>query len=248
MQLPISASASSPTLLAEVFDVGETLADFRDRLPADSPTRIDLERPVDVAGAELAFRDLADLRVLAIVEDWCKDSRDALPVLDVLLAASPGTQLRVVHRDEHMDLMAAYLKDGRFAAIPVFIFMDRDFNELGRYVERPPAVTRLRRAERESLAAADPRFNPPDAKPSAFDDVTAADLRAAVLELRARSQPQATLMVAEALADVADQITEVLAGRASAAPASSLLDTLANQGPLQIVDVGDDDCEIEPNA
>jgi hypothetical protein len=244
----LSPSAASPTLLAEAFGGGQTLPAFRESLPPESATRLDLERRVDVAGAKLAFRRLTDLRVLAIVEAWCKDSRDALPVLDVLLAASAGSELRVVRRDEHMDLMANYLKDGTFAAIPVFIFMDRAYRELARYIERPPAVTRLRRAEREALAIRDPRFHPPEAKPSAFGEPIATELRAAVLELRAQSQPQATLMVADALANVADEIADTLAGRGNAALTSTRPTALANVAPLQIVDVGDDDCEIEPQG
>jgi thiol-disulfide isomerase/thioredoxin len=209
---------------------------------------------VAVAGQDLAFRDVGDLRVVAIVEDWCKDSRDALPVLDALLAASPGSQLRVVRRDEHPDLMRAYLKDGRFAAIPVFIFLDAGFNELARYVERPDSVTRLRRAEREEIARRDPRFVRTDAKPSAFDEPARSELKTAIQDLRIQSLPQAQIMIATELASVADRIAKVLADRAGArdgspkpalAVQSSLARALAPGGPLQILDVGDDDCEIE---
>lgn len=258
---PLPALAATdwlPNLLSEAFAAGETFEGFRDGLPPDSPGRLDLQKPVILAGADLAFREMADLRLLAIVEDWCKDSRDALPVLNALLAASPGSELRVVQRDEHPDLMRAYLTDGRFAAIPVFVFLDADFNEIARYVERPPSITRLRRSEREELARRDPRFTPAEAKPSAFDEPTKSDLKAAILELRAESQPQASVLIAAELAATVDRIAAAkLAGRpaapsaatnGAAAAASSLLATLAQRGSMQIVDVGDDDCEIEPNS
>jgi thiol-disulfide isomerase/thioredoxin len=243
----------SPGHLAEVFEGGKTLADFRAALPPDSPAIGELAIPPTLAGAELAFRDLAGLRVLAIVEDWCKDSRDALPVIDALMAAAPDSVLRVVRRDDHPDVMAAYLKDGRFAAIPVFVFLDRDFKELGRYVERPRSVTRLRRAEREALARRDPRFAPADAKPSAFEEPVRSELKAAVLELRRESHDQASVLIAAELAAIADQMTGAGSGPPTAAasalparPASpSLVAALAQLGPLQIVDVGDDDCEID---
>lgn len=241
--------AAAPELLARAFAAGQTFEHFRDSLDPSSPGRVDLEVPVVLAGAELAFRDHS-LRVLAIVEDWCKDSRDALPVLAALVAASPASELRIVRRDEHAELMAAYLKDGRYAAIPVFLFLDDDWNELARYVERPLTIGRLRRAEREEIARRDPRFLPVDAKPSAFEEPTRSDLRAAILELRARSRPQVSVLIAAELAAIADRLAGAMDWRSAQttgdrAPAPQGASWLAT-GPLQIVSIGDDDCELDP--
>jgi hypothetical protein len=256
MTVPTAANDTSPALLSEAFAAGETFEGFRDGLPADSPGRIDLEKPVLLAGAELAFHSVTDLRVLAIVEDWCKDSRDALPVLDALIRTSPRSELRVIRRDDHPDVMKGYLKDGRFAAVPVFIFLDADFRELARYVERPVSVTRLRRSEREDLTRRDPRFAPSDAKPSAFEEPIRSDLKAAVLAARSLSQPSASVLIAAELAAIADGIADIQAGRAPAPtpfvaasePVPSTLTGLAQRGPIEILDVGDDDCEIEENS
>src|SRR5262249_23207083 len=152
------------TALPEVFNSARSYASYVASLPADLPGRDDFDRPLELAGAQLAFREVRDLRVLAIVEEWCKDSRDALPLLAALLASSRGSQLRVVERDDHPDLMQAYLKDEKFASIPVILFLDEGFHELDRYIERPASVSRLRRSEREALAQADPRYLPVEAK------------------------------------------------------------------------------------
>jgi hypothetical protein len=152
--------------------------------------------------------------------------------------------------------MKGYLKDGHFAAIPVFVFLDAGFRELARYVERPASVTRLRRSEREELTRRDPRFAPNDAKPSAFEEPIRSDLKAAVLAARSLSQPSASVLIAAELAAIADRIADIQAGRAPApapvlAPSGagpSTLAGLAQRGPIEILDIGDDDCEIEPNS
>jgi Thioredoxin len=37
--------------------------------------------------------------------------------------------------------MDQYLNRGLFRSIPVFVFFDRDMNEVARFIERPPKIT-----------------------------------------------------------------------------------------------------------
>ena len=230
-----TVSTQRQELLGKAWDVGVSFEEFVAALPATSLGREDFLRPLDLSGADLVFRDLHDLRVLAIVEDWCKDSRDSLPVLAELMKLAKGSELRIVRRDEHTDLMREYLTEG-FASIPVFIFMDSNFQELERYVERPRSVARLRRADREELAARDPRFAPADAKINTFDEPVRSELREQILVLRQRSLAQATVLVANELAAVGERVLQRIEG-------AKLLQA-PSMPALQIIDVGDDDCEV----
>jgi len=73
------------------------------------------------------------LNVLVLAEDWCGDVIDNLPILGSLAAAAGGKlDVRVFLRDQRLDLMDQYLKGGEFRSIPVFVFFDQGFNELGR--------------------------------------------------------------------------------------------------------------------
>lgn len=232
-------------LLGKAWQVGVSFDDFVAALPASSLGRDDFLRSLDLSGAELVFRELHDLRVLAIVEDWCKDSRDSLPVLAALMGLAKDSELRIVRRDDHADLMREYLTEG-FASIPVFIFMDRSFSELERYIERPRSVARLRRADREELASRDSRFAPAEAKVTSFPEPVRSELREQILVLRQRSLQQATVLVANELAAVGERVLQRIEG-ADLLPASSMLvSSSSGQFPsLQIIDVGDDDCEVE---
>lgn len=76
------------------------------------------------------------IRLLALSEDWCGDASNLLPVI-AKLAERLGWDLRVLPRDENLELMDAYLTNGRSRSIPVVIALDADWNELGWWCPRP---------------------------------------------------------------------------------------------------------------
>jgi hypothetical protein len=91
-----------------------------------------------------AFCALAQpLNVLVLDEDWCDDGCWMLPILGRLAAESGKLSIRIFLRDQHPDLMDQCL-NGAFRSIPVFVFLDANFKELGRFIERPASITRLR--------------------------------------------------------------------------------------------------------
>lgn len=110
-----------------------------------------------------AFKALPrTLDVLVLAEDWCGDVIDNLPILGRLAAESGKLNLRVFPRDANLDIMDQYLKDGQFRSIPVFVFFDQDFHEIGRFIERPASVTERRAEQRRALHAQHPEFGSPD--------------------------------------------------------------------------------------
>jgi hypothetical protein len=76
------------------------------------------------------------LHLLAIVEDWCGDASNTVPVLARWTEEVPGVDLRLVRRDEHPELMNRYLTDGA-RSIPIVIALDEEFHELGHWGPRP---------------------------------------------------------------------------------------------------------------
>ncbi len=79
------------------------------------------------------------VRVVIIAEDWCGDVIRYVPVF-MRLAELTDWQVRVFYRDQNLDLMNHWLKDGKHKAIPVIAFFDEDWNEIGYYQERPASV------------------------------------------------------------------------------------------------------------
>ena len=59
--------------------------------------------------------------------------------------------------------MQGYLNKGQFKSIPVFVFFDDAFRELGHWIERPASVTEVRAKRRKEIFAAHPEFGSPDA-------------------------------------------------------------------------------------
>lgn len=74
--------------------------------------------------------------LLVLLEDWCGDAVNTVPVLARLAEALPQLELRVVRRDEHPHLMDTHLS-GTSRAIPVVILLDENFQELGWWGSRP---------------------------------------------------------------------------------------------------------------
>lgn len=76
------------------------------------------------------------LFVAAFSEDWCGDCRINLPVMAKLAEVAPLLNLRCFSRDKHSELADAV----RVSRIPTFVFFNSNWQEIGRFVERPASV------------------------------------------------------------------------------------------------------------
>lgn len=84
---------------------------------------------------ELASKPDGPAKVLIVTEFWCPDCFREAPVM-VKIAEAAGMELKVVARDENLDIMSEFLRDGEFQSIPVFVFYTRDHKYLGHWIER----------------------------------------------------------------------------------------------------------------
>lgn len=102
---------------------------------------------VNGEGASVSQEDAAGLRalvakpngpakMLVLGEDWCPDVYRGMPVL-AKIAEAAGIEMRVFPRDENMDIMNEFLKDGEFASIPVAVFYTKDMRYISHFIERP---------------------------------------------------------------------------------------------------------------
>ena len=77
--------------------------------------------------------------LLVLSEDWCGDAVNTVPVVAKLVALSPNLDLRVLARDENLDLMDAHLT-GTSRSIPIVILLDEEFRERAWWGPRPTAL------------------------------------------------------------------------------------------------------------
>lgn len=86
---------------------------------------------------------------LVLTEDWCGDSAQILPQIVRVAELNNNITLRILPRDENLDIMDAYLTDGN-RAIPKLIVYNNDGEELFTWGPRPIAAVELIKAEKES--------------------------------------------------------------------------------------------------
>ena len=78
--------------------------------------------------------------VVMLAENWCGDVHRNSPLIAHIVEAMPGAELRVFLRDQNADLRDTFLKNG-YQSIPVVVFFDKDWNEIGRWLERAHGAT-----------------------------------------------------------------------------------------------------------
>jgi thiol-disulfide isomerase/thioredoxin len=101
----------------------------------------------------LAAKPNGPAKLLVIGEDWCPDVYRGMPVAQ-RIAEAAGIEMRVLARDENLDIAEHFKKDGEFLSIPVLIFLTRDYGYIAHFIERPV------RANEEMHDALSPVFGP----------------------------------------------------------------------------------------
>ncbi|GAB3047526.1 thioredoxin family protein [Virgibacillus ainsalahensis] len=87
------------------------------------------------------FKDIKErnLRAIVLTEDWCGDAMMNIPVL-LRLSEAADIDVRMLLRDENLELMDQYLTNGKSRSIPIFIFIDQDGNEVAKWGPRAKEV------------------------------------------------------------------------------------------------------------
>lgn len=192
----------------ERFAQGMTYQAYKEQMTRNKERFVANEQRVSIDPADLAaFRALPrPLHVLVIAEDWCGDVIDNLPVLGRLAAESGKLDLRVFLRDQNLDLIDQYLKDGKFRSIPVFVVFDDTFDELGRFTERPNSVTERRSAFRRDLFAQHPEYGSPDTPPDQLPEEARVAITQASTQMREDTKAQDNAEVIRELRAIVDRV------------------------------------------
>jgi hypothetical protein len=190
------------------FDQGLTYEAYKDQMTRNRDRIEENERRVDVSRDDLAaFRALPRaVKVVVLAEDWCGDVIANLPVLGRLAKDSGKLDVRIFLRDQNDDLMQRYLNKGQFKSIPVFVFLDDDFRELGHWIERPASVTEVRAKRRKDIFAAHPEFGSPDAPVDQLAEEVRVRLQAELAKMRDETAKFANAEVVRELREIATRV------------------------------------------
>ena len=94
---------------------------------------------------------------LVLTEGWCGDAAQNLPILDKIASDTANIDLKIVLRDENLDLMDLFLTNGG-RSIPKLIALDKDNNVLDLWGPRPTIATKMVLDYKEKNGALDPQF------------------------------------------------------------------------------------------
>jgi len=192
-------------LTRERFTQGMTYEQFLDSMTRNRDRIEGYESKVEISGDDLKFfKDLKPLDVAVVGADWCYDVLTNLPVLAKLAKESGKLNLRVFERDQNPDVRDAYL-NGPYQSIPVFVFFDENFQEIGRWIERPKSVTQLRADKRREVIASNPEFGSPDGSVDQLSEEVRAKLQSATNASREETVPWANSEVVRELRQLLEE-------------------------------------------
>lgn len=79
---------------------------------------------------------------LVLTEGWCGDAAQNLPVISKMAEENSNIQLKVVLRDENLELMDEFLTNGG-RSIPKLIALDKDNQVINTWGPRPVVATKM---------------------------------------------------------------------------------------------------------
>lgn len=79
---------------------------------------------------------------LILVEAWCGDVAQNLPVIARMADHNDNIDLRIIFRDENTEIMNEYLTHGA-RSIPKLVILDENFNEITTWGPRPEPVQEM---------------------------------------------------------------------------------------------------------
>ena len=78
--------------------------------------------------------------LLVLSEDWCGDAVNIVPIVARLADSVSNMDMRILARDQNLDIMDAHLTNGKSRSIPIVILFNEKFEECGWWGPRPRAL------------------------------------------------------------------------------------------------------------
>src|SRR5699024_10445247 len=95
-----------------------------------------------------------NLRVIVLTEDWCGDAMLNIPIL-LRMAEQSNLPVRLLLRDQNLELMDQYLTNGKSRSIPIFIFINEDGEEVTTWGPRTEKIQAFSEEQRKKLPPSD---------------------------------------------------------------------------------------------
>lgn len=104
------------------------------------------------------FRDMKEKQTwLVLIESWCADGVQTIPVLNKIAEASPAIDLKIVLRDDNPEFMDLFLTNGT-RSIPRLVIVDNSGNVLNTWGPRSQVATNMVLAYKKENGKIDDTF------------------------------------------------------------------------------------------
>jgi len=133
-----------PALTKERFLAATTFDEYVERMKVNKEQMLQHVEEVQVSPEDLAWwRSQGKLNAFVLTYDGCGDALYNIPILAKIAKQSPNIDLRVVQRDENLDIIDQHLNQGVYRSVPCFIFLDENYQEVANLKERSEDMARV---------------------------------------------------------------------------------------------------------
>jgi len=133
-----------PALTKERFLAATTFDEYVERMKVNREQMLQHVEEVQVSPEDLAWwRSQGKLNAFVMTYDGCGDALYNIPILAKIAKLSPNIDLRVVQRDDNLDVIDQHLNQGVYRSVPCFIFLDDNYQEIANLKERSEDMARV---------------------------------------------------------------------------------------------------------
>lgn len=147
--------------LNDWFDKGMNREQYIDSMAVNKEEMLRIYDDFQLTADDRAFFESfqsKNWRVIVLTADWCGDAMLCVPIV-MRIADVANIDMRLLIRDDNLELMDQYLTNGKSRSIPIFIFIDREGEEQAVWGPRAPEVQQLIDDLRRNLPPKDdPQF------------------------------------------------------------------------------------------
>ena len=128
----------------ERYYAGESFRDFLARPTVNHELWVALAQRVVIPDEYRARVEAlaGEWHLLVLSEDWCGDAVNIVPIVARLADSAANIDMRILARDQNLDIMDAHLTNGKSRSIPIVILFNDKFEECGWWGPRPRALQR----------------------------------------------------------------------------------------------------------
>ena len=125
------------SLNKERFESGMSTQEYIDQIKVNKDPFVDIYNAVKVPSdaAEWVGGLSNPINLAVFTADWCGDAVSTTPVILRLADSSANVNLQVFNRDDDVPLADTFLPEHRAGTVPIFVVLDDDMSEVGRFIE-----------------------------------------------------------------------------------------------------------------